>query len=143
MSYAALADLVVAVHAAYVAFVVGGLGVVVLGAALGWGWIRNRWFRLLHLAAIVLVALEALADVPCPLTVWEMQLRSLAGQDVTEATFMGRCLHELIFFDFAPWVFTVTYVAFALVVLATLFLVPPRLGGQEATGSLVPAAPDL
>ncbi|MBL8795538.1 MAG: DUF2784 domain-containing protein [Planctomycetia bacterium] len=125
MSDAMLADLVVAVHVAYVGFVVGGLLAIVLGALLRWQWVRNRWFRLLHTLAILIVAGEALANVDCPLTVWENELRIRAGQDVSEATFIGRCLHDLIFFDFPPWIFTSAYVGFALLVLATLVFVPP------------------
>jgi hypothetical protein len=121
-----LADLVVAVHVAYVSFVVVGLAAILLGAALGWNWVRNPWFRGIHLAAIVIVALEAVAGVDCPLTVWEDALRRSAGQEVVQQSFIGRWLHALIFYDFPPWAFTTAYVSFALVVLLTLFLVPPR-----------------
>jgi len=126
MSDAFLADVVVALHVAYVGFVVGGLLAVLLGALLRWQWVRNRWFRLAHTLAIIIVAGEALANVRCPLTVWENELRRRAGQDVSEATFLGRFLHNLIFFDFPLWVFTAGYVGFTLLVLATLVFVPPR-----------------
>jgi hypothetical protein len=126
MFYAWLADLIVAVHVAYVSFVVVGQAAILLGAALCWQWIRNRMFRLLHLVAIVVVAAEAMLGIPCPLTVWETRLRRLAGQEAAEGTFIGRWLHDLLFFDFPPWVFTTAYVSFALLVLATLIWVPPR-----------------
>jgi hypothetical protein len=47
-----LADIVLIVHFAFVAFVVGGLALVWIGAVLGWAWVRNFWFRAAHLAAI-------------------------------------------------------------------------------------------
>lgn len=125
--YSLLADLIVAVHVGYVSFILLGQVLILIGAALGWGWVRNRWFRVLHITAIVIVALEALANIACPLTVWEYQLRRSAGQTVAEGTFIGRCLHDLIFFDnLPPWVFTVAYVSFAGLVLATLIFIPPR-----------------
>ena len=126
MFYAWLADTIVAVHVGYVAFVIVGQVAILLGAALGWQWIRNRLFRLLHMAAIVIVAAEAVLGIPCPLTVWETQLRRLAGQQAATGSFIGRWLHELLFFDFPPWVFTIVYVGFALLVLATLIFIPPR-----------------
>jgi hypothetical protein len=126
MFYAWLADLVVAVHVAYVAFVLLGQALILIGAVGGWRWIRIRAFRLLHLAAIVVVATEAVLGIPCPLTVWEARLRRLAGQEAAEGTFIGRWLHEVLFFDLPPWVFTVTYVSFASLVVATLICVPPR-----------------
>lgn len=129
MLYGFLADLVVAFHVAYVSFVVGGQLAIMLGIALRWQWIRNFWFRLAHLLAITLVATEAIADVPCPLTVWERDLRLLAGQEASGETFIGRLLHALIFYDFPTWVFTATYISFALIVLGTFVLAPPRWRG--------------
>ena len=127
MGYALLADLVVAIHVAYVAFVILGELAIVAGALLRWGWVRNPWFRLTHLAAIALVALEAVFHIACPLTVWEDGLRRQAGQQVADGTFIGRCLHNLLFYNDVPnWVFTAAYIGFALVVAATLILVPPR-----------------
>jgi len=124
--YALLADVVVAVHVAYVAFVIVGQLVILAGIALRWPWVRNLWFRLAHVAAIVIVALEAVFGVECPLTVWERNLRAWAGQGVVEGTFIGRFLHNLLFYRAEPWIFTACYVAFALLVVATLVLVPPR-----------------
>lgn len=126
MFYAWLADFLVAVHVAYVAFVIVGQIAILLGAALRWSWIRNRLFRIAHLVAIVVVAAEAVLGIPCPLTIWEAQLRRLAGQQAAEGTFIGRWLHDLLFFEFPPWVFTTTYVTFALLVLVTLIFIPPR-----------------
>ncbi len=126
MYYAWLADAIVAIHVGYVAFVLLGQAAILLGAVWKWHWTRGRMFRLLHLAAICIVATEALLGVPCPLTVWEGQLRRLAGQQSASGSFIGHWLHELLFFDFPPWVFTTLYVSFALLVLLSLLLIPPR-----------------
>jgi hypothetical protein len=126
MWYGFLADGIVAIHVAYVSFVVFGLVLIWIGLWRKWAWVNNRWFRLAHLLAIVTVALEALFDIECPLTVWERDLRGLAGQTVDEATFMGRLLHNILFYQAPPWVFTTCYVVFALVVVGTLILAPPR-----------------
>lgn len=117
-----IADLVVVVHFAIVLFIVGGLGAVWIGAALGWRWVRNPWFRYLHLAAIGYVAAEALLGIACPLTVWEDLLRGGVRPD----SFIGRWVRHLLYYDLPGWVFTTAYVAWALATLATLRLVPPR-----------------
>jgi len=121
-----LADLIVAVHVCYVAFVVVGLILILLGAWLRWAWVRNRWFRAAHLLAILIVAGEAVLDIPCPLTEWERQLREAAGEATSGETFVGRLLHGLIFYRLPTAVFTAAYVLFAAVTAATLWLVPPR-----------------
>lgn len=124
--YRLLADLVVVVHFAYVAFVVVGFVLILLGIVLRWRWVRNFWFRLAHFLAIGLVAFEAVMGVTCPLTTWEDRLRAVGGETVHEGSFMGRLAHDLLFYDGPAWVFTLCYVLFALAVLATLYLAPPR-----------------
>jgi hypothetical protein len=117
-----IADAILVVHFLIVLFNVGGLLVVWLGAALGWPWIRNPWFRYAHLAAIGFVAGEAILGVACPLTVWEDLLRGGARPE----SFVGRWVRWLVFYQAPEWVFAVAYVGWALATLATLRLVPPR-----------------
>jgi hypothetical protein len=116
-----IADVIVVVHFGVVLFIVGGLLGVWIGAALGWAWVRQRWFRYLHLAAIAYVAAEAVLGVACPLTVWE----ALARGGAPAESFIGRWVRAPLFYDFPAWVFSAAYVAWALATLATLWLVPP------------------
>ncbi|MCC6611496.1 MAG: DUF2784 domain-containing protein [Burkholderiales bacterium] len=118
-----LADAILIVHFGFVAFVVGGFVLVLAGAALGWGWVRNPVFRYLHLAAIAFVALEALAGIACPLTVWEDALRRASPGG---PGFVGRWIGRVLYYGFPEWVFTAVYVLFALAVAATLKWIPPR-----------------
>jgi hypothetical protein len=125
--YALLADAIVLLHLAYVLFTVGGEAAVVVGGLLRWRWVRNLWFRIAHLLSVVLVAIEAVVGVLCPLTRWEYDLRRLAGQGLEEEIpFIARLVRRLIFFDFPQWVFMAVYILFASVVVASLLLVPPR-----------------
>jgi len=125
--YGFAADFIVVFHLCYVLFAVGGELLIVLGWLFRWPWIRNFAFRIVHLLAVVVVAVEALIGVFCPLTEWEYRLRFLAGQIVEgEIPFMARLVRRLIFYDFPAWVFTVAYILFALLVAASFFFVPPR-----------------
>jgi hypothetical protein len=121
-----LADLLVAVHVGYVAYVVVGQLLIWLGLARGWAWVRNPWFRWTHLLAIAVVATEAVFGWDCPLTVWEEQLRAAAGQPVSGESFVGRLLRGLIFLRLPSWAFTALHVGFAVLVLGTFVLAPPR-----------------
>lgn len=123
--YALLADAILALHFGFVAFVVLGLVMIYLGGALGWRWVRNRGFRLTHLAAMGIVVVEALAGIVCPLTDWEIALRRAAGQPAYEESFMETWVGRLMFFDFEPWVFTLAYVLFFIAIVASFWLVPP------------------
>ncbi len=136
-----LADLIVVFHASYVSFVVLGLLAILVGAVLRWRWVRNFWFRIAHLAAIGVVVLESLAGIPCPLTVWESQLRRTAGQTGYTGDFIGYWVHQLIFYQAEPWVFTMLYVLFGLAVLAAFILAPPRWSRSDGPAKPVVSAP--
>ncbi len=118
----AAADALLVVHFAIVVFIVGGLILVWAGAPLGWRWVRNPWFRYLHLAAIVFVAGEALIGMACPLTVWEDLMRG----GVRPESFVGRWVRRLLFYQAPEWVFVTAYAAWATATLLTLVLAPPR-----------------
>jgi hypothetical protein len=127
-----LADRIVVIHALFVAFVVFGMVAIVLGLGFGWGWVRNFWFRIVHLLAIGVVAAQALAGVICLLTHLANHFRRQAGQETYPGAFLGYWAHRLIFYDAAPWVFTLGYTLFGLSVLAAFALGPPRwLGGRR------------
>ena len=117
-----LADALLVVHFGIAAFIVGGLIVVWIGAPLRWPFVRAPWFRYLHLAAILFVALEAVLGIACPLTVWEDMLRG----NVRPESFVGRWVHGLLFYRAPEWVFTSIYAAWTAATLLTLKLVPPR-----------------
>ncbi len=117
-----LADLLLVFHFSIAGFIVGGLVLVWVGALAGWAWIRNPWFRYLHLAAIAFVAAEALLGYACPLTIWEDLLRG----GVRPESFVGRWVQRLLYYQAPEWVFTSLYAAWALATLVTLRLVPPK-----------------
>ena len=116
-----MADVLLVVHFLIAAFIVLGLVAVWLGAALGWPWVRNPWFRYLHLGAIAFVAAEALLGIACPLTVWEDLLRG----GVRAESFVARWVRAVLFYQAPEWVFTLAYIAWTIATLVTLWLVPP------------------
>ncbi|MGF6754378.1 DUF2784 domain-containing protein [Paraburkholderia sp. GAS334] len=118
-----LADAVLVMHALLALFIVGGLAAIWVGSSLDWEWVRHRLFRLAHLFAIGLVSTLSLLGVACPLTVLEDWLRN---SSVGPQGFIQRWVSRLLYYDVPVWVFTLSYVMFALVVLLTWRRVPPR-----------------
>lgn len=131
MQYRLLADVVAAIHAVYVGFVVFGLIAILVGRAMGWRWVRNPYFRIVHLAAIGFVCFESIVGIDCPLTTLENALRLGAGQNGYGGDFIGYWMDRLIFYDLPPRVFTIVYLAFGLLVLWTVWLVPIRLAPHQ------------
>lgn len=126
--YLILADAILLAHALIVAFNVFSLPVIWLGFFLRWRFVRNFYFRTLHVLMMAYIALQAALGEICPLTDWENALRVQAGTDPNYATsFVGHWLQWLIFYEADERVFTVAYLTFFALVLLTLFIVKPDL----------------
>jgi len=124
--YAYLADLVVAIHLLYVLTVLVGLVLILVGWLARWQWIRHFWLRIIHLLMIAVVAFQAWVGVVCPLTHLENYFRKLAGQTGYSGTFIGHLLESLLYYEAPPWVFILAYTLVAILIFATLILVPPN-----------------
>jgi hypothetical protein len=130
-----LADAVLALHFAIVAFVVGGLLFIIIGNFVRWRWVNALWFRLAHLAAIAVVAAEAWLGIACPLTTLEFWLRAKSGVNTGLAhsdSFVGYWLHRLLFYSAPPWLFVLAYSVFGLLVVAAWFFFPPHSNRRAA-----------
>jgi Protein of Unknown function (DUF2784) len=117
-----IADAILVVHALFVLFVVGGFALILLGAR-SWNWVRNRAFRILHLAAIAFVTVETVLGFTCPLTIWEDTFRGVG----TERSFVGRWVARALYYNFPEWVFAIAYCVFMLAVLWAWWAIPPRV----------------
>ncbi len=123
--YLLAADLLLVLHVLVVLFIVAGLALILAGGVLQWCWVRRRWFRVLHLVAIGVVVLQAWLGRLCPLTIWELQLRSQAGETTYTGSFIAHWLGALLYYNAPGWVFTLGYSLFALLVLWSWFKVRP------------------
>ena len=124
MLWLVAAELVTVIHAGYVAVVVVGFVAILVGGAAGWHWVRNFYFRVVHVAMILLVCCEALTGATCPLTIWENMLRAKGGESGYSRDFVGYWLDSLIFYEAPPWVFTIVYLTFGALVLLSFWFVP-------------------
>ena len=124
--YPLLADAVLFVHLAIVVFVVGGLAFIVVGNLRNWRWANSLWFRLAHLAAIVVVVAQSWLGAVCPLTTLEMWLRTKARETTYSGGFIEYWFQNLLYYEAPTWVFTLTYTLFGLIVAATWWYFPPR-----------------
>ena len=120
--YSFLADAILLIHFAFVVFVVAGFLLILIGLLARWSWIHNRFFRIAHLAAIGIVVLQAWFGKLCPLTVWESEFRQQAGESAYAETFVEHWLHKLLFYQAEPWVFTIIYTVFGVLVVLVWFL---------------------
>lgn len=119
------AEAMVVLHMAYTAFVVLGQVAIGIGAARKSDWVRNVWFRSIHLASIAFVVGEAWLGIECPLTVAEHRLRELGGQDPAPAEFMTQWIERTTGFAPPLWGLTLLYSVFFATVAWAWWKVPP------------------
>ena len=121
-----LADALLALHAGVVLFVVGLLPLVLAGGALGWRWVRHLGLRVAHLSLMLFIAAQAWLGRLCPLTLWEQDLRRLAGQSGYSESFIELWLSRWLYWDLPSDAFLVGYTAFAGLVALAWRWVRPR-----------------
>jgi hypothetical protein len=117
---AVLAQAVLAVHLAVIAFNIVGLIAIPLGVALGWRWVRGRWWRLAHLASWAVVAVQAALGRACFLTLWQDDLSGATAQP----PLIERWVERAIYWPLPIWVFAAIYLALFALVVAMWWLVP-------------------
>mgnify|MGYP001157810318 CR=1 FL=1 len=125
LSVSALADFVLVAHALFVGFVLVGFGLILLGCAQGWSWVRRPAFRYAHLAAIGIVVVQAWFGLECPLTTLESGLRARAGEAGYGTSFIQDWLYRLLYYRADTWVFTLLYSLFGAAVALVWWFAPP------------------
>jgi Protein of Unknown function (DUF2784) len=125
--FSSLADVILILHVVVVLFNLGALPVIWVGHFRGWAFVRNFYFRMVHLLLIGVVAAESIFGIMCPLTEWEDALRTSNGTGPQHPSgFIAHWLHQLLFYDAPSWVFTAAYLLFFLLVALTFYWVRPQ-----------------
>jgi hypothetical protein len=118
-----LADTILFIHAGVVAFNVFGLLAIPLGALFRCSFVRVRWWRIAHIASLLVVAIQPLLGRYCFLTLWQEALDAAAGP--TSPNAIERIATVAVFWPLPPWIFVYLYVAAFLWTALMWWLVPP------------------
>ena len=124
--YQYLADTVLFIHVSFVAFVILALIITLVGGYLNWQWVRNWWFRFVHLGCISFVVIQSWLGLICPLTTLEMWLRKQIDAEQYTGSFIQYWLQRILYYQAPDWVFTLIYSGFGLLVLVTWIRFPPQ-----------------
>jgi hypothetical protein len=124
-----LAEAVLSAHLAIILFNVFGLVAVPLGAVCGWRFVRVRWWRILHIALLAAVAMQAVLGRACFLTLWQTALSGAVGE---QTPLLVHWVNSVIYWPLPIWVFAMLYVLVFGYALALLWLVPVDRRAQTA-----------
>ncbi|NQW70964.1 MAG: DUF2784 domain-containing protein [Betaproteobacteria bacterium] len=117
-----LADFVLLVHFAITVFLVLGMLLIPLGAYWHWSWVRARRMRQIHAGLMALIAIEAVFNITCPLTVLEALLRHAAAPE----SFWADQLSKILYWNLPLEFFMILYVCCVIWILYLWKSVPPR-----------------
>jgi hypothetical protein len=120
------ANLIAVAHLAYFLFIVGGMVAIVLALRRDVSWVRNPWFRILHVAAIYVVLAEEVTGLPCPLNVLQWGARQAAIGSTQASAGVGGLLDYLLYHTVSPLALDVMYWSFGVMVVVLLWVIPPR-----------------
>ena len=100
-----IADIILVFHFCVVIFITFGFFLVPIGYKLNWGWVANTQLRIIHTGMMVLITLEALLGMTCPLTYIENSLRG----SYHSQSFIGFWIKQIIYWDFPSHFFIILY----------------------------------
>ena len=116
-----LADLVLLTHFAIAAFLAAGMLLIPIGAYWRWSWVRAQRLRQIHAGLIVLITIEAIFHITCPLTILEALLRRTHAPE----SFWGDHISKILYWDLPLEFFAILYGCCVVWVLYLWKSVPP------------------
>ncbi len=123
-----LGDFVAIVHAGFVIFVIVGFVLIVVGELRHWRWVRNAWFRYVHLAAVMFTLVRVWLGMTCPLWILEDHVRGSTTATYDRVT---QWCHRLCFRGSPHRDFQIKVTLFAALVLAQMILTLALQGARE------------
>ena len=125
MLYKILADLIVAIHFAWILFMLTG-AMLTLSSFFHKRFFDRWLFRTVHLCGIIYVALLAILREYCPLTILENTLRSKYMPDLTyPGSFIVHYIERLVYPDVNPLIILVPTIFIALFTILVFIIKPP------------------
>ncbi len=98
---------------------------ILIGLYRGWTWVRRRRWRQVHLGLMGLVLVEAVCQVTCPLTSFEVWLRGARAPGPYTQGWLAAWASRLLFHNWPPMVFTSLYALTAAIIAALYVLIRP------------------
>ena len=116
-----IADFILFIHLIIAIFISAGMVIFPIGVLLSWRWCKNFSLRITHLALIVVVFIETLIGVNCPLTMVENYFRAQA----THQSFIGSMMSKTLYWNMSETLFFYLYGICVVWVLIVWILFPP------------------
>ena len=114
-------EIVLLFHFCIFLFIILSFFLIPLGYQQKWEWVKNKYYRLIHIILMGVIFVETALGFMCPLTVLEHFLRN----DTKINNKFTEIIHEIMYWDLSSYQFIILYLfSFLYLVILWFFFKP-------------------
>ena len=126
-----LSRVVAFLHLLYVLLVFLGLFAIYIGYLFKLKFVHNIYFRVIHLLAMVIVAIQQYFMINCPLTILEKRLLHLAGKPTYSGAFVANIMDKYQLNISTHYYFPL-YATLSALFIISFLVIPPRIKTRKS-----------
>ena len=100
-----LSEIVLLLHFSIFLFMILSFILIPYGYYKNWEWVKNIYFRSIHLILMGIILIETILGFMCPLTILENFLRANKKID----NIFSKIIHQIMYWDFTNYQFIILY----------------------------------
>ena len=100
-----LSEIVLLLHFSIFLFMILSFILIPYGYYQNWEWVKNIYFRSIHLILMGIILIETILGFMCPLTILENFLRA----DKKIDNIFSKIIHQIMYWDFTNYQFIILY----------------------------------
>ena len=116
-------EIVLLFHFCIFLFMIFSFFLIPLGYYLKWEWVKNKYYRLIHLVLMGIIFIETILGFMCPLTILENFLRN----DIEINNKITQIIHQIMYWDLPTYQFIIMYSLSLLYLIFLWFFFKPNL----------------
>ena len=116
-------EIVLLFHFSIFLFMILSFILIPLGYHKKWKWVKNKYYRLIHLILMGIIFIETILGFMCPLTILENFLRN----DIEINNKITQIIHQIMYWDLPTYQFIILYLLSLLYLIFLWFFFKPDL----------------
>ena len=114
-------EIVLLFHFCIFLFIITSFIFIPLGYHKKWKWVKNKYYRLIHLVLMGIIFIETILGFMCPLTILENFLRN----DIKINNKITQIIHQIMYWDLPTYQFIILYLLSLLYLIFLWFFFKP------------------
>lgn len=98
-------EIVLLSHFCIFLFMILSFFLIPIGYYQKWKWVKNKYYRLIHLILMGIILIETILGFMCPLTILENFLRN----DIETNNKITQIIHQIMYWDLPSYQFIILY----------------------------------